>query len=129
MSQPRRVLIVDDAATIRQYHRNVLEEGGYTVDEAVNGYEALERSSASSYDLFVVDVNMPLMDGFTLVENLRRDGASAAVPIVMISTENRDGHAGRAQTAGANLYLVKPVSPRELLTVADLLTAAGGVRS
>ena len=129
MSNPARVLIVDDAATIRQYHRSVLEGGGYVVDEAVNGYEALERAGAEDYDLFVVDVNMPVMDGFTLVRSLRQDGPSSSVPIVMISTENKTDHANRAQSAGANLYLVKPVSPRELVTVADLLTVSAGVRS
>ena len=126
MSQPARVLIVDDAATIRQYHRSVLESGGYVVDEAVNGYEALERAGAEDYDLFLVDVNMPRLDGYALVEALRREAVSRTAPVLMISTESRDGDAERAYAAGANLYLVKPVAAEHLVMTARVLTGPRG---
>ena len=59
----KRILIVDDAATVRMYHRNILESAGYSVDEALNGIEAIEKAFQESFDLYIVDVNMPKLDG------------------------------------------------------------------
>ena len=105
-----RVLVVDDAATVRLYHGSVLRDAGWDVSEAGNGYKALELSLLHDYDLFLVDVTMPRLDGYALVEALRREALSRTAPVVMISTEARDGDAERAYAAGANLYLVKPVA-------------------
>ncbi|MEK9711506.1 MAG: response regulator, partial [Thalassolituus sp.] len=58
----KQILIVDDASTVRMYHRNILESAGYTVDEAVNGIEALEKALEHTFDLYIVDINMPKMD-------------------------------------------------------------------
>jgi two-component system chemotaxis response regulator CheY len=120
-----RVLVVDDATTVRLYHGTLLREAGFDVAEAANGLEAVEAALSDVYDLFVVDVNMPKMDGYTCVENLRRGTGSADAPIVMISTEERPDDAARAYAAGANLYLVKPVSADRLVRVARMLTAGG----
>lgn len=122
-----RVLVVDDAATVRLYHSRLLSEAGFVVEEAVNGLEAVESALSTTYDLFVVDVNMPKMDGYACVEALRGDTVASAAPIVMISTEDRPGDAERAYRAGANLYLVKPVPAEQLVRVANLL-AGGGAR-
>ncbi len=119
-----RVLVVDDAATVRLYHGSVLRDAGWDVAEAANGYEALEAALLSEYDLFLVDVNMPRLDGYALVEALRRDALSRTAPVVMISTEARDGDAERAYAAGANLYLVKPVAAEQLVMTARVLTGA-----
>ena len=118
-----RVLVVDDATTVRLYHGSLLREAGFDVEEAANGLEAVEAALTTPYDLFFIDVNMPKMDGYTCVETLRRGERSQGVPIVMISTEDRPNDAARAFTAGANLYLVKPVSPDRLVRVAQMLTA------
>ena len=88
-----RILVVDDAATVRLYHRSILSDAGFSVSEAANGYEALECALLDSFDLFLVDVNMPRMDGYTLVERLRQDGATAATPIVMCSSETEPADA------------------------------------
>jgi two-component system, chemotaxis family, chemotaxis protein CheY len=118
-----RVLVVDDATTVRLYHGTVLRGAGFEVDEAANGLEAVEAALGTTYDLFFVDVNMPRMDGYTCVEQLRKSPRSQEAPIVMISTENRPSDSARAFAAGANLYLVKPVDPKRLLRVAQMLTA------
>ena len=77
----QRILVVDDAATVRMYHRKVLRDAGWTVDEAMNGLEALEKALAneaeSPYDLYVVDVNMPKMDGYGFLQALRGDSDAA----------------------------------------------------
>jgi two-component system chemotaxis response regulator CheY len=116
----KRILIVDDAATVRMYHRNILEAAGYVVEEAVNGIEGLEKSLQSPFDLYVVDVNMPKLDGYGFLRELRGQDISQT-PAIMISTEAEKNDHQHAFTAGANAYLVKPVKPDHLLTYAKLL--------
>ena len=111
----KHILIVDDAATVRLYHRNILEGAGYAVDEAVNGVEALERALAKPYDLYLVDVNMPKLDGYSFIRELRYYAEIAQAPAVMISTEAKASDEAQAYVAGANLYLIKPIRPDMLL--------------
>ena len=118
-----KVLVVDDAATVRLYHTKLLGDAGFSVAEAANGLEAVEAALGTPYDLFVVDVNMPKMNGYTCVETLRSETVGTAAPVVMISTEDRPGDADRAYAAGANLYLVKPVAAERLVRIARILTA------
>ena len=122
---PTRVLVVDDAPTVRLYHTRLLSDAGFQVDEAANGLEAVEAALATPFDLFVVDVNMPKMNGYACVEALRGDNVGTAAPVLMISTEDRPGDADRAYVAGANLYLVKPVPAERLVRVATMLTSGG----
>lgn len=119
----KQVLIVDDASTVRLYYRSILEANGFCVREAANGVEGLERALDARFDLIVVDVNMPKMDGYTLVRALREEAATAAVPTLMISTEAQHADECAAFSAGANVYLVKPVAPALLGTLAAMLTA------
>ncbi|NYZ16832.1 response regulator [Azospirillum sp. RWY-5-1] len=130
MSQPEpsaartavRVLVVDDAATVRAYTRSVLTADGFAVEEAVNGMEGLERALAQPPDLLIVDINMQKMDGYAMLRRLRREPSLAAVPAVMISTEEKPADRERALEAGANWYFVKPVRPDDLVAAARLLT-------
>jgi two-component system chemotaxis response regulator CheY len=121
------VLVVDDAATVRLYHTKLLADGGFRVAEAANGLEAVEAALGTAFDLFVVDVNMPKMNGYACVETLRSETVGTISPVVMISTEDRPGDADRAYAAGANLYLVKPVAADRLVRIARMLTAGRGV--
>ena len=128
-----KVLIVDDAATVRMYHRKMLGDAGWHIDEAVNGLEALEKvlnqPDDAAFDLFLVDINMPKMDGYTFVRELRRLGHVRQAPVLMISTESQVQDASTAQDAGANCYLIKPAKPQELVLTAALLlgdSAAAG---
>jgi len=116
----KHILIVDDAATVRLYHRNILESAGYAVEEAVNGIEALEKALNQPFDLYVVDLNMPKMDGYTFINELRgRDLMQA--PVIMVSTEAESNDQQQAYRAGANLYLIKPVKSPELLLYCQIL--------
>ena len=110
----KRILIVDDAATVRMYHRGILESAGYAVDEAVNGIEALEKALTDTYDLYLVDVNMPKMDGYAFLRELRGHTELAQPPAVMISTEAELLDRDKAYEAGANFYMVKPTRPESL---------------
>ena len=116
----KRILIVDDAATMRMYYRSILEGASYQVDEAVNGIEAMEKSLQEPFDLYIVDVNMPKQDGYSFMSELRSRDIFQA-PALMVSTEAAANDRTRAYAAGANLYLVKPVKPDELLTNCRLL--------
>lgn len=122
---PRKILVIDDAATVRMYHRKILGDAGWLTEEASNGVEALERVQAqaddSAFDLYVVDVNMPRMDGYSFVRELRRLPARHQAPVVMVSTEAGGQDAGAAFDAGANGYLVKPARPPDLVLTAALL--------
>jgi len=116
----KRILIVDDAATVRMYHRNILEAAGYAVEEAVNGIEALEKSLQEPFELYVVDVNMPKLDVYGFLRELRTQDILQA-PAIMVSTEAESNDHQRAYAAGANDYLVKPVKPEQLLLHVKLL--------
>ncbi|WP_451979136.1 response regulator [Azospirillum endophyticum] len=118
----KRVLVVDDAATVRLYYRDVLEAAGFAVEEAVNGLEGLEKALVDAFDLLLVDVNMPKMDGYRFLSTVRREPVLRAVPAIMISTEAKDSDATRAYAAGANFYMVKPVQPDALLRTVVLMT-------
>jgi len=121
----KRILIVDDAATVRLYHRSILEAAGYAVDEAVNGVEAIEKSLQAAIDLYVVDVNMPKLDGYGFLRELRGQDIFQA-PAIMVSTEAEASDQQRAYSAGANAYLVKPVQPEQLLIHVKLLIGEAG---
>lgn len=118
----KRVLVIDDATTVRMYYRQVLEAQGFVVEEAGNGYEGLEKALASSFDLYIVDVNMPKMDGYTLLRTIRQEPAIRATPAIMISTEGQEQDFNAAYAAGANLYFQKPVRPETLILNVRLLT-------
>lgn len=116
----KRILIVDDAATVRMYHRQILEAAGYKVYEAVNGIEALEKSLQQPFDLYVVDINMPKLDGYGFLRELRSQDIYQA-PAIMVSTEAQTSDHQQAFAAGANAYLVKPVKPEQLLIQVKLM--------
>ena len=117
-----RILVVDDSITMRLFYRSVLEATGFQVDEAANGMEGYERILTQDFDLLIVDVNMPKMDGYTLIRAVRGDAAKRKVPAVFVSTESDDKDAALALEAGGNFYLIKPVDPIELADVARLMT-------
>jgi two-component system chemotaxis response regulator CheY len=117
------VLVVDDSSLVRLYYRDVLEKSGFDVDQAMNGLEAMERVLAQPFDLLIVDVNMPKMDGFSFLRELRRSKSeAAALPALIISTEAGREDAEEARAVGANFYLVKPVSEADLRDHVAVLT-------
>jgi two-component system chemotaxis response regulator CheY len=120
-----RVLIVDDSSLVRMYYRDALEKAGFEVEQAMNGLEAMEKALAGRFDLLIVDVNMPKMDGFSFLRELRRSGAAAgSVPALVITTESGEQDVQEARIAGANFYLVKPVAEHELQSYVAVLTGA-----
>ena len=118
----KRVLVIDDAGLVRLYYRDALEEAGFEVAEALNGLEALEKLFVTPADVLIVDVNMPQMDGFTFLETLRRKELPlASIPALITSTESGSQDFAAAREAGANFYMVKPVTRERLVECVALL--------
>jgi PAS domain S-box-containing protein len=109
------VLVVDDNADMRGYVAGLLEAGGYRVRVAEDGVAALEQMRAGSTDLVLTDVMMPRLDGFGLVRAIRADPVLASVPVVMLSARAGEEGTLTGLESGADDYLVKPFSARELL--------------
>jgi two-component system chemotaxis response regulator CheY len=122
-SVPPRVLVVDDGTLIRLYYRETLEAAGFEVAEAINGIEALEKILSERFDLVIVDINMPKMDGMSFLRALRgQEGPAGALPALVISSESGERDAAAARVAGANFYLVKPVAAPDLVLHVAVLT-------
>jgi two-component system chemotaxis response regulator CheY len=120
----KSVLAVEDGITMRLFYRDVLEKTGFVVEEAANGVEGLERALMTRFDLMVVDINMPKMNGYEMVRQVRDNPALRSIPVLTVSTEEKDDDVVKAYEAGANFYLVKPVRPGELTAVVRLLTGS-----
>jgi two-component system chemotaxis response regulator CheY len=121
VNMKKSVLIVDDSVTVRMYHKQILEKEGYECDEAENGMEALEKAQVKNYDLFIVDINMPVLDGYSFVKRLR-EGEGHIAPVIMVSTESEAKDMDLAYESGASMYLIKPARPDDLVLNANMLT-------
>lgn len=115
------IMVVDDSKTVRSYHGAILKDSGITVIEAENGMEALERSLDAEVDLYLVDVNMPIMDGYSFIAELRKQPRYALTPVIMITTQAQEIDKVEAYKVGANLFETKPIKPDQLRAYVDLL--------
>lgn len=131
MADPKlRFLIVDDFSTMRRIVRNLLKELGYSnVDEAEDGAMALAKLRSEPFDFVISDWNMPVMDGLTMLQNIRADAALSKLPVLMVTAEAKKENIVAAAQAGANGYVVKPFTAATLdekLTKIFEKIAAGG---
>lgn len=108
------VLLVDDAAFMRMRCAKLLTENGYSVDEAENGLEAIEKYQSIRPDLVLMDITMPIMDGLTAVAEIKKVDPNAK--IVMCSALGQQGTVMSAIKAGAKDFIVKPYQPEKILT-------------
>ncbi len=117
-----RVLVVEDSADIASLIRHYLERAGHSVEQLVSGRDVLPHVKASPPDVVVLDLMLPGMDGLLVCQALRHDAAVAAVPIIMLTARGEEADRIRGLELGADDYLVKPFSPKELVArVAALL--------
>ena len=118
----RMVLAVDDSTSMRQMVRATLVSAGYDVVEAADGQEALEYARENPVDLVITDVNMPRMDGITLVGELRSLPSYRLTPVLLLTTESSMEKKMEGKKAGATGWIVKPFNPAQLLaTLARVL--------
>ena len=119
MSGPR-ILIVEDSTMVRITVKRTLLKVDFQVDEAKDGQIGLDMAIASAdnpYDLILTDLNMPNMDGLTMIQNIRAIPACAATPIVMLTTESGEGKKSIGHESGVSAWLVKPFEPDALIEV------------
>lgn len=119
---PKNILIVDDSKTVRNLVAFIMKKEGFKVTAAENGLDGLEKLySLGSVDLIISDINMPRMDGFTFIKTLREQDEYKDTPIIVLSTEGQDKDIKEGLNLGANLYMVKPAQPEQLLRNVKML--------
>jgi len=121
------ILVVDDSISTREIEMSMLELEGYSVVGAVDGVDALEKIHAAHFDLIVSDLNMPRMDGFKLLENIRSDEQLKGLPVVFVSTVNEPEIHRKAEALGADKFILKSSFEQDDLisTVRELIARAG----
>jgi chemosensory pili system protein ChpA (sensor histidine kinase/response regulator) len=105
----RRVLLVDDSVSVRRFVAQMLEKGGFEVLTANDGAEALERLIDATVDVVVTDLEMPRVNGYELIENLKHRASTQDVPIVVLTTRAGEKHWALARRLGVRHYVTKPV--------------------
>lgn len=120
----KRVMAVDDSATVRQVLQMTLEGAGYEVVEAVDGKDALDKLGRTSVDMMVTDLNMPNMDGIDLIRHVRQSPGNRFMPIIMLTTESQPEKKQEGKAAGASGWIVKPFKPEQLLAVIRMICPA-----
>lgn len=113
MTKPENILIVDDEKTIREVLRRYLEKEGFQVEEAADGYQALDALERKSPDLMVLDLMLPGIDGLSLTQLIRRD---RRIPIIMLTAKGEASDRIRGLDMGADDYIAKPFSPQEVVS-------------
>lgn len=114
---PKMVLIVDDDDEVARTLQSMIERQGFETTRAENGAVALSKIQARRPDVILLDIIMPVMDGFQLLSVLRKMPEARDIPVIILSVRNDDATVSAAWQGGATLYLPKPFSSRELMTV------------
>lgn len=120
----KTILAVDDSGSLRQMVAFSLKAAGYDVVQAVDGQDGLNKAKEKTVDLVLTDQNMPIMDGLTLITNLRALSSYQKTPILMLTTESSDEMKAKGKAAGANGWLVKPFDPKRLIEVVQKVIGA-----
>lgn len=129
MSKDLRFLIVDDFSTMRRIVRNLLKESGYAdADEAEDGVVALQKLRNSAFDFVVSDINMPNMNGFQLLAEIKKDDKLKHLPVLMVTAEARKEDIVLAAQQGAAGYIVKPFTKATLEDKVNNILAKMGLK-
>jgi two-component system chemotaxis response regulator CheY len=113
----KKVMTVDDSRTMRDMVSFTLRGAGYDVVEAADGQQAMSAIATTKVDLVITDLNMPVMDGLTLIRKLRAIPAHRTLPILMLTTEADESKKAEGRAAGATGWIVKPFNPDKLVSV------------
>ncbi|MFN3322373.1 MAG: response regulator [Bryobacteraceae bacterium] len=109
-AKAKRILVADDKASSRELVRTMLERSGYAVSEAADGVEAIELIRREQFDLILLDLQMPALDGFGVLRHVRDDQRLATLPVVALTASAMQGDQEKALAAGFTGYIAKPVS-------------------
>jgi two-component system, OmpR family, alkaline phosphatase synthesis response regulator PhoP len=113
---PRKILAVDDEKNIVKLVQMNLERHGFQVITAYDGKEALQKIASEHPDLVILDVMMPYMDGFEVLQTMRRNASTREIPVIMLTAKSQDQDVFRGWQSGVDLYLTKPFNPTELVS-------------
>ena len=119
----QRVLVVEDQVDLRAILRFTLEGAGYEVFEAVNGADGLARAEAERPDLVLMDIQMPVLDGYEATRRIKALPGMAAIPVIAVSSFAMKGDEEKARASGCDDYVTKPYSPKQLLALVRQLLA------
>ncbi|SGY99810.1 FOG: CheY-like receiver [Moritella viscosa] len=125
----KRILAVDDSVSIREMVQFTLKQAGYHVDAAVDGVDGLEKAKTGHFDLIISDINMPRMDGISLIRQLRNERTYKFTPILMLTTESGSDKKMDGKSAGATGWIVKPFNPENSLLPCKKYWGKNGYRS
>lgn len=124
---PRKILAVDDEKHIVKLVQTNLERHGFEVVAAYDGKEALQKVQDEHPDLVILDVMMPYMDGFEVLQTMRRNASTRDIPVIMLTAKSQDTDVFRGWQSGVDLYLTKPFNPVELVAfVKRIFKTEGG---
>jgi len=115
MNATRKVLVVDDDPVVRKSFDRVLTGKGYAVITAENGEEALAAIAKQRPDLILMDIQLPIMDGYEATRRIKADASLRSIPIIAVTSYALSGEGQKARVAGCDDYVPKPFSPRQLL--------------
>ena len=113
--KPQRVLLVDDYPDAREMYSEYLKFSGFDVVEATNGVEALQRAIDTSPDIILMDLSLPVMDGWEATRRLKEDVRTAAIPVVALTGHALAGMFEGAKRAGCDAFVTKPCLPEDLV--------------
>ncbi|MGO4388956.1 response regulator [Microvirga sp. 2YAF29] len=120
----KRILIVEDTEDNRQILRDLLTNAGFDIVEAHDGEAAVEAASKHHPDLILMDIQLPIMNGYEAIRRIKSDAKLQPIPIIAVTSYALSEDKEKARAAGCDGYVAKPFSPRQLLaTVRDLLEA------
>ena len=120
----KKIMVVDDSNAVRQSLSFALKNAGYEVVEASNGLDALSLMKEHTIGLFISDVNMPEMDGITLLRKIKEDRENRHAPVIMLTTESDAEMISMGKQAGARAWMIKPFQPEQLVDAVKKLFVA-----
>jgi two-component system, cell cycle response regulator DivK len=111
----KKILVVEDTEDNRQILRDLLSAAGYDMIEAHDGAEGVARASEHRPDLILMDIQMPVMDGYEATRRIKADPALKSIPVIAVTSYALSGDEDKARAAGCDGYVAKPFSPRQML--------------
>jgi len=111
----QRILVIEDQEDNRQILRDLLTSAGFEVIEAADGEAGLAAAAKCRPDLILMDIQLPVLDGYEATRRLKADASLRAIPVIAVTSHSLSGDADKARAAGCDAYISKPYSPRQLL--------------
>lgn len=117
----KNILIVEDDQHIRKLLNILIRKDDISIEEAIEGNEALEKVLEKPYDLVILDLMMPNVDGFSILKQMRENPPTANVPVIIVTAKTEDKDLMKGYSMGANYYITKPFEPQDLIHSIELI--------